>query len=423
MAQGENESIHQSTGERAPAGQEAAQDTSLAPRRRKPWFLLVALVLIAAIVVLIARKPKDTQSSATAGPQVATIKAATAHLGDIGYYVDALGTVTPVATVNLYSQVNGTVTDVHYSEGQMVHRGDPLIDIDPRPYEAQLEEAEGTLQHDRSVLAQAEMDLARYDKAATQQAIAQQTYDDQKLAVEQYRGTVRNDIGQVQAAQVQLSYCHLTSPINGRIGLRLIDRGNTVFSGASNPLVIITQLQPVTVVFDVAEDNLGQVRDQILHRKALPVDAFDRSQETKLASGKLLTLDNQIDTSTGTVRFRAQFDNNDLTLYPNQFVNARLLVKTLKNAVLVPSAAVQRNGTQAFVYVVTGNTVKLQAVTELTTEGDVSAVTGIDAGTVVPVTGFDKLQSGSTVTIQSMQAFDSGQQRLERTQDKSGSTL
>jgi multidrug efflux system membrane fusion protein len=292
------------------------------------------------------------------------------------------------------------VVAVHYVEGQMVHRGEPLIDIDPRPYEAQLKQAQGTLQRDRGLLAQAEMDQARYKDAFDQQAIAAQTYEDQKQLVEQDRGTVQNDVGAVEYAQVQLSYCHLASPINGRVGLRLIDPGNTVFSGGSNPLVVITQLQPITVVFNVAEDDLAQVQDQILHRTGLTVDAFDRSQQTKLATGKLLTLDNQIDTSTGTVRFRGQFENNDLKLYPNQFVNARLLVKTLNNTVLIPTAAVQRNGTQAFVYVVSGNTVKIRAINELTTENGTAAVTGLNAGETVPVTGFDKLQDGSKINIE-----------------------
>jgi len=322
----------------------------------------------------------------------------------MGLYVDALGTVTPVSTINLYSQVNGTVDAVHYTEGQMVRRGDPLIDIDPRTYKAQLQEAQGTLQHDRAVLAQAVMDLARYKEASGEQAIARQTYDDQVQAVEQYRGTVKNDEGQVAYAQAQLSYCHITSPISGRIGLRLVDPGNVVFSGGTNSIAVITQLQPITVVFNVAEDNLEQVHDEILKRASLPIDIFDRSQQTKIATGKLLTLDNQVDTSTGTVRFRGQFDNMSLNLYPNQFVNARLLVKTLNNVVLIPTAAVQRNGTQAFVYVVNGNTVKMRNVTELSTEKDVAAVTGIDADNVVSVSSFDKLQDGAKVTVSQAKA-------------------
>ena len=204
---------------------------------------------------------------------------------------------------------------------------------------------------------------------------------------------------------MQLSYCHLSSPINGRVGLRLVDPGNVIFSGGSNALVVITQLQPITVVFNVAEDDLTQVRSQIMHRSSLDVDAFDRSLQTRLAAGKLLTLDNQIDTTTGTLRFRAEFPNSNLQLYPNQFVNARMLVKTLENAVLVPTAAVQRNGVQAFVYVVSGDTVKIRNIAELTRENQVAAVTGLNPGEVVPTTGFDKLQDGSKIHIEGQNAL------------------
>jgi len=386
-----------STAEKA----ELTPPRSASKRRRWTWLVTLALAaLVVAGVVRGIQKSQADKAAAVEPPPVPTVKTATAHVGSIGYYVEALGTVTPLATVNLYSQVTGQVVAVHYVEGQMVRRGQPLIDIDPRPYEAQLKQAQGTLQHDRGLLAQAEMDQARYKEAYDQQAIAAQTYEDQKELVEQDRGTVQNDTGAVEYAQVQLSYCHLTSPINGRVGLRLVDPGNTVFSGGSNPLVVITQLQPITVVFNVAEDDLAQVRGEILHRTALTVDAFDRSQQNKLATGKLLTLDNQIDTSTGTVRFRGEFENADLKLYPNQFVNARLLVKTLPNAILVPTAAVQRNGTQAFVYVVSGNTVKIRMVNELTTENGVAAVTGLNAGETVPITGFDKLQDGSKINFE-----------------------
>ena len=382
------------------------------------WRWVLAIVVVAALVAAVvngSRKSRADKAAQVEPPQITTIKVATAHLGSIGYYVEALGTVTPQATVNLYSQVNGRVVAVHYVEGQMVHRGDTLIDIDPRPYEAQLKQTQGTLQHDRGVLAQAVMDLARYKDASSQQAIIRQTYEDQEQAVEQYKGTVQNDVGQVEYAEAQLSYCHLTSPISGRVGLRLIDPGNTVFSGSSTSIVVITQLQPITVVFNVAEDNLDQVRSEILHRSSLPVDAFDRTRQTKIATGKLLTLDNEIDSSTGTVRFRGQFENSDLKLYPNQFVNARLLVKTLQNAILIPSAAVQRNGTKAFVYVVSGDTVKMRTITELTTEADQAAVVGLNRGEVVSLTGFDKLQEGSKITIQSDQ--NSGAQSSMRQAD------
>jgi len=393
--------------------------------RRRIWRWILALSVTAVVVIAVVSGVKKGESDAASkveAPLIATIKTVTAHLGPIGFYVEALGTVTPSATVDLYSQISGRIVAVHYVEGQMVHRGDPLIEVDPLPYEAQLKEAQGSLQRDRGVLAQAEMDLVRYQDASAQQAISRQTYEDQGQLVEQDRGTVTNDVGAVEYARAQLSYCHLTSPIDGRVGLRLVDPGNVIFSGGTNPLVVITQLEPITVVFNVAEDNLNEVRSQILHRSSLIVDVFDRSQQTKLATGKLLTLDNQIDTTTGTVRFRGQFANTDLRLYPNQFVNARLLVKTLKNAVLVPTAAVQRNGTQAFVYIVSGDTVKIRNIQELTDENQIAAVTGINPGEVVPTTGFDKLQDGSKVHIEGSPAIsqttggkpDGGQSGISR---------
>lgn len=386
---------------RPEASSSALTEPGLEPKKRRPWIgIVIVLLAIVLIAVLVAHKPKDTKSAALDQPQVATIKTATVHAGDIGLYVEALGTVTPLSTVNVYSQITGRVMAVNYREGQMVRKGQELIEVDPRPYEAQLEEAQGTLEHDRGLLAQAKIDLARYQKASALNAIARQTLEDQEQAVVQYQGTVRNDEGQVKYAQVQLSYCHLEAPASGRVGLRLVDPGNTIFSGSSNALVVITQLQPISVVFNVAEDNLDKVRGQILHRKALPIDVYDRSQQQKLASGTLLTLDNQVDTTTGTVRFRGEFANKDLTLFPNQFVNARLLVDTLRDKPLVPSAAVQRNGVQTFVYIVNGDTVKTHDITELTSDGSVSAVQGLATGDVVAVTGFDKLQDGAKIIVQ-----------------------
>jgi multidrug efflux system membrane fusion protein len=378
-------------------------DASVAGRKkRRPWLgLLFIVLLVLCVVVLVTHKPKpQPDQNALNQPAVVTIKAATVREGDIGIHVDAIGTVTPLSTVSIYSQVTGSVIAVNYREGQMVRKGQSLIEIDPRPYEAQLKQAEGTLQHDQGLLKQAEIDLARYQKASALNAIARQTLEDQEQAVEQYKGTVKNDEGQVDYQRVQLSYCHITAPASGRVGLRLVDPGNTIFSGNSNALVVVTQLQPITVVFNVAEDNLSQLRSQILHRTSLPVDAFDRSQMNKIATGRLLTIDNQVDTTTGTIRFRAQFDNQDLALYPNQFVNARLLVSTLHNTLLIPSAAVQRNGVQAFVYKVSNNTASIQNIVEQTTDGNVSAVQGLKPGDTVSLTGFDKLQDGTKVEIQ-----------------------
>jgi multidrug efflux system membrane fusion protein len=377
-------------------------DASPVGKKRRPWLgLLFIALLVLCVALVVVHKPKpQADESALNQPAVVTVKAATVREGDIGIHVDAIGTVTPISTVSVYSQVTGNVIAVNYREGQMVRKGQSLIEIDPRPYEAQLKQAEGTLQHDQGLLKQAEIDLARYQKASALNAIAKQTLEDQEQAVEQYKGTVKNDEGQVDYQRVQLSYCHITAPASGRVGLRLVDPGNTIFAGNSNALVVVTQLQPITVVFNVAEDNLSQLRSQILHRTGLPVDAFDRSQMNKIATGRLLTIDNQVDTTTGTIRFRAQFDNQDFALYPNQFVNARLLVNTLHNTLLIPSAAVQRNGVQAFVYKVSNNTASIQNIVERTTDGDTSAVEGLHPGDTVSLTGFDKLQDGTKVEIQ-----------------------
>ncbi|MGO9337636.1 MAG: efflux RND transporter periplasmic adaptor subunit [Terracidiphilus sp.] len=376
--------------------------------RRKFWPLILAAALITVVIIALVRKHKPASQAGENPLTTPNIRTATVHRGNIGEYIEALGTVTPLATVNLYSQVSGEVVAVHYVEGQIVRKGDPLIDIDPRPYEAQLQEDQGQLERDQAVLKQAEIDLARYKDAAAQDAVARQTYEDQMQTVEQDRGTVKNDLGQVEYGKVQLSYCHLVAPISGRVGLRLVDPGNVVFSGGTSPIVVIIQLQPMTVVFNVAEDDLDKVRSEVTHREALPVETYDRAQLKRIAVGKLLTLDNQVDTSTGTIRFRGQFDNADLALFPNQFVNARLLVQTLQGQLLVPAAAVQHNGVDAFVYVVRQGSVHLQSVDEIATEGDDDAVSGLHEGDVVAVTGFDKIQDGTRIAVLNTQTAANG---------------
>jgi multidrug efflux system membrane fusion protein len=372
-------------------------------KSKRMWAIcLVAILVLGVGFAVRYGKHKRTKDSATAGAanHSVIIHAGTAYRGDMGVYIAALGTVTPISTINIYSQVSGQVLAVHYHEGQIVHNGDPLIEIDPRPYQAQLQQAEGLLDHDRGVLKQAEIDLARYTEAFASHAVAKQVLDDQEQIVIQDQGAVKYDLGQVQYAEVQLSYCHITSPISGRVGLRLVDSGNTVFAGSSNVLVVITQLQPITVVFNVAEDHLGEVQAQLRQHKLLAVEAFDRSAETKVAVGTLLTVDNQIDTSTGTVRFRAEFSNRDLALFPNQFVNARLLVKTLKDSVLISSAAIQRNGTQAFVFVVDKNMVSVRNIAEQSTDGYTTAVEGLRGGEMVALSSFDRLQEGTPVQVE-----------------------
>lgn len=361
-------------------------------------FLFAALGLAAFLALHSGRHSSDSASAAEAEHSV-IVHVSLATEGDMGVYIDALGTVTPISTVNIFSQVSGRVLAVHYREGQIVQEGDPLIDIDPRPYQAQLQQAEGMLDHDRGVLKQAEIDLARYREAFASHAVAKQVLDDQEQAVVQDEGVVKYDLGQVAYAEVQLSYCHITAPAPGRVGLRLVDTGNTVFAGGANTLAVITELQPITVVFNVAEDHIGEIETQLRLHKPLAVEAFDRSAEIRLATGALLTIDNQIDTSTGTVRFRGEFSNRDLTLFPNQFVNTRLLVRTLKNSVLIPNAAIQRNGTLAFVFVVQDNKATIRNITEQSTDGKMTAVIGLHIGDVVALSSFDKLQDGTPVIV------------------------
>jgi multidrug efflux system membrane fusion protein len=370
-------------------------------KSKRMWAIcLVAILMLGVSLAVRSVKHKEDPAPTDEANHSVIVHTDAAYRGDMGVYINALGTVTPISTINVFSQVSGQVLAVHYREGQIVHNGDPLIDIDPRPYQAQLQQAEGLLDHDRGVLKQAEIDLARYREAFALNAVAKQVLDDQEQVVIQDQGAVKFDLGQEQYAEVQLSYCHIAAPTSGRVGLRLIDSGNTVFAGSSNALVVITKLQPITVVFNVAEDHLGEVQAQLRQHKPLAVEAFDRSAETKVATGTLLTVDNQIDTSTGTVRFRGEFGNGDLALFPNQFVNARLLVKTLKDSVLIPSAAIQRNGTQAFVFVVDKNAVSIRNINEQSTDGSMTAVEGLRAGEIVALSSFDKLREGTPVQVE-----------------------
>jgi multidrug efflux system membrane fusion protein len=333
-----------------------------------------------------------------AGGAVA-VTSATAQKGNIGVYVDSIGTVVPVYTSSITSQVNGIVTAVHFTEGQMVSKGAALIDIDPRPYQATLLQAQGTLDRDQGILDQAKMDLARYQAAWARNAIQKQTLDDQEKLVEQVEGTVKNDQGTVQYDQIQVEFCHVVAPIAGRVGLRLVDPGNVVQANGTTVLAVITQIQPITVVFTVAEDSLGQIVPQLRKRAKLTVDAWDHDNLKKIATGTLLTLDNQIDTTTGTVKARAQFANKDSSLFPNQFVNAHLLVNTLVGATLIPTAAVQQNGTASYVYVLKNNAAHLVPITVGVTNGQTAQVTGINPGDVLATSSFDKLQDGTAITI------------------------
>ncbi len=361
---------------------------------------LLLLVLALVIVLVLRRRENDEKAAAAARPAPGiTVTSATAQKGDIGVYLDSIGTVTPVYTDSITSQVNGPVIAVQFTEGQRVAKGDPLIDIDSRPYRATLLQAQGMLERDQNLLGQAQLDLERYRDAWARNAIAKQTMDDQAKLVLQDEGIVKNDQGTVQFDQIQVDYCHITAPISGQVGLRLVDPGNVVQSAANTTLAVITQLEPITVIFTIAEDSLGQVEARLRKKAKLSVDAFDRTAQTKIASGELLTLDNQIDTTTGTVKGRALFDNKNDALFPNQFVNTRLLVNTLQGVTLIPASAIQQNGQASFVYVIQSNIAHMRSLKPGVTNGGVTQVEGINPGDVVADSSFDKLQDNATVVI------------------------
>ena len=379
------------------------------PKRRGRWILLVLLLVGVVVGFLVQRQAKGKGAAAQRSPSPAALSVTTAvaEKGSIGVYINALGSVTPLNTVTVKSRVDGQLMSVNYREGQMVQQGDTLAEIDPRPFQALLTQAEGQYERDKALLENANNDLNRYQTAYSKNAIPKQQLDTQQATVHQYEGIVKNDQGQIDNARVQLAYCHITSPISGRVGLRLVDPGNIVHAADTTGMLVITQVQPISVLFSVAEDYLPQIQTQLRRGSRLPVDAFDRAQQKKISSGSLLTFDNQIDTTTGTIKLKATFPNHDNALFPNQFVNARLLVSTQRAVILIPTAAIQRNAENSFVYVVKPDqTVAMQTVSVGTTDGNVTAVEGVKAGDTIAIDGFDKLQGG--VKVQARKAPDSG---------------
>jgi multidrug efflux system membrane fusion protein len=377
-----------------PAYETAAQ------RHSGLWIVVgIILLLILVLVVVMLWRRHDSAKKPKAAPPKINITTATATKGNIGVYLDEIGTVTPVYTDSITSQVDGLVIAVHYTEGQVVRKGDPLVDIDSRQYRANLLQAQGALERDQNILAQAQMDLERYRTAWARNAIAKQILDDQEKLVLQDQGTVKNDQGTVQFDQIQVDYCHITAPIAGRVGLRLVDPGNVVQASGGTTLAVITQLDPITVIFTVPEDSLGPVAARLRKRAKLPVDAFDRTAQTKIATGRLLTLDNLIDTTTGTVKARSVFANKNDVLFPNQFVNARLLVNTLQNVTLIPASAIQQNGQASFVYVIQNDVAHMRSVKPGVADGGLTQVDGVNPGDVVANSSFDKLQDNVAVAV------------------------
>jgi len=363
------------------------------------WIVILLIFALGFFFILRRKEVKPQRQGRRGAGGVATITTVTAKQGDIGVYLDAIGTVTPVHTVSITSQVKGAIVAVHYREGQLVHKGDPLIDIDPRSYHATLLQAQGVLERDQGVLAQARMDLDRYRDAWKRNAISKQVLDDQEKLVLQAEGTVKNDQGAVDYDQVQLGYCHITAPFTGRVGLRLVDPGNVVQDSGGTTLAVVTQLQPITVIFTIPEDHLEQVQPRLRQGAKLPVSVFDRTAQNLIARGTLLTLDNQIDTTTGTVKARAVFDNNKDVLFPNQFVNTRLLVNTLRGVTLLPSSAIQHNGKDAFVYVIQDNVAHVRSVKPGVNDETTTQVEGLNPGEVVANSSFEKLQDKEKVVI------------------------
>jgi multidrug efflux system membrane fusion protein len=361
------------------------------------------IILVAAILVGYLIFRSIFASSGARNPQSAaqSVGASTIGTGDIRVIVNALGTVTPIATITVQTQIDGQLMEVAFTEGQTVKKGDTLAQIDPRPYQLLQAQYEGQLARDQGLLAQAQVDLVRYQKLAEQNSIARQQYEDQVYIVQQDQGTVKLDQAQVDQQKLNVIYCHIVSPVTGRIGLRLVDPGNYVQASNSTGLAVVTQLQPITVIFPIPEDDLPDIVPPLNAGTTFEVAAYDRANVKLLATGRVIALDSQIDTTTGTVKVRAQFDNADYALFPNQFVNAQLLVKRLNNVVTVPTAAIQRGAPGAYVYVVNAdNTVSVQPIKLGPTDGPMAAVTsGLSAGQRVVVDGTDRLRDGARVTI------------------------
>jgi membrane fusion protein, multidrug efflux system len=407
-----------------PPGQDSAPSQKHSPRW--PWVLGVIIAIIIVIAFLTHRHSETASRGRGAANGPTMISTATAQQGNMGIYVNALGIVTPVYTVSVAARVAGQITKVYYQEGQHVRVGDPLVDIDPRPYQAAILQAQGQLEHDNALLTDAKLDLTRYKDAYASNAIPKQQYDTQVATVEQDEGTVKLDQGNLDNANVNLEYCHITSPINGRVGLRLVDPGNIVQANGTSALVIIAQLQPITVIFNVAEDDLSQIIPAVHRDKQLPMEIYDRENQIKIATGKLETLDNEINTSTGTLRLRGVCSNEDESLFPNQFVNVRLLVNTLRDITLLPNSAIQRNSDSAFIYLVkpeengeTNQTVQMQTITVGDTDGTNSVVQGVDPGAIVAADNFNRLSDGGKITIRP--SGDGGQEEGQKKRHKKDS--
>lgn len=386
----------------------ARPPSTAAPRRKRSrslrvliWVLVFGGFAVVLWFLLHYKQPVKSHESRAAKLSregAITISTVTASKGDLGVYLQSIGTVTPVYTDTITSQASGQVINVNYREGQLVQKGQVLLQIDPRPYQATVEAEEGTLEHDQGLLAQAQSDLARYKAAWARNAIAQQMLTDQEALVQQDHGQVKADQGTLALDKVNLSYCTITAPISGRVGLRLVDPGNVVSASSTTPLVVITQLQPITVVFTIPETDVAEVQTQ-MRLKPLSVTVYDQSGRTELASGRLSSTSNQINTTTGTLELRATFNNRNNALFPNEFVNTRLLVKTLRGVTRIPTSAIQYNGPAAYVFLIQNGIAHMHTVKPGVTDGTLTEVTGLQPGDVAADSSFEKLEDNSKVAI------------------------
>ncbi|MGR8998276.1 MAG: MdtA/MuxA family multidrug efflux RND transporter periplasmic adaptor subunit [Gammaproteobacteria bacterium] len=371
--------------------------------RRQKWLAIILLIILAIYLIkLIGARPEEgyKKSGKFTNPDVA-VAAVAATQGDFPVYLSGLGTVTALRTVTVRSRVDGELVRVAFREGQMVHEGDLLAEIDPRAFQIQLMQAEGQLLRDEALLKNAEVDLVRYKTLLKQDSIAAQQAVTQESLVKQYKGTVAMDRSLVADAKLQLSYARITAPITGRLGLRLVDQGNIVHAADANGLAVITQIQPIAVVFTLPEDDLPAVMKQFRSGEGFAIEAYDRSGKIKLAQGQLLAVDNQIDTSTGTIKLKAQFANEDGALFSNQFVNIKMLMDTLRSITIIPTAAIQRGIMGTFVYVIKEDlTVNVRPLTLGPVEGEkVAVLEGLRPNERVVVDGADKLREGIKVKL------------------------
>jgi membrane fusion protein, multidrug efflux system len=368
--------------------------------RRLAWGLAAVLIVAGTAWWIHSRPAAQTTTRRFAANGPMPVLADTVQKGSINITLDELGTVTPLANVTVRTQISGQLMKLLFTEGQMVQKGDLIAEIDSRPYELALAQMQGQLARDQALLKNAELDLARYRKLVAQDSIPRQQLDTQDALVRQLQGTVMTDQAQVDNARLNVAYCHITAPVSGRVGLRQVDAGNYVQTNDTNGIVVITQIQPITVIFTVPEDEVPAIMRRLQAGATLPVTVYDRSRTAKLATGRLVTVDNQVDTSTGTVKLRAQFENTDFALFPNQFVNVHLTVDTLNDTTIVASSAVQRGAAGPFVFVIKpDDTVTVQPVKLGPSEGEHVAVeTGLAAGDQVVVDGADKLRDGAKIS-------------------------